>query len=84
LYAIWNDEFTPTDSNTTRKISFTFLNGSFDQPVYVDMITGNIYDIPAEKRSKTGNKYILKDSPVYDAPILIADKSLINLSVVSG
>lgn len=48
------------------------------------MITGNIYDIPAEKRSKTGNKYILKDSPVYDAPILIADKSLINLSVVSG
>ncbi len=79
LYAIWNDEFIPTDSNTTRKISFTFLNGSFDQPVYVDMITGNIYDIPAEKWSKNGNKYIFKDIPVYDAPILIADKSLINL-----
>jgi hypothetical protein len=46
---------------------------------YNENITGNIYDIPAEKWSKNGNKYIFKDIPVYDAPILIADKSLINL-----
>jgi len=77
LYAIWNDEYIPTNSNTTRNISFTFLNGNFQQPVYVDLITGAVYEIPADKWSRVGNKYSFKDVPVYDAPVLIADKSLI-------
>jgi hypothetical protein len=77
LYAIWNDEYIPANSNNTRNMSFTFLNGNFQQPVYVDMITGAVYEIPAARWTKEGNKYIFKDMPVYDAPILIADKSLI-------
>jgi hypothetical protein len=77
LYVIWNDEYIPTNSNNTRNVSFTFINGNFRQPVYVDMITGAVYDIPSDKWSRVGTKYSFKDMPVYDAPILIADKSLI-------
>jgi hypothetical protein len=77
LYVIWNDEYIPTNSNNTRNISFTFINGNFQQPVYVDMITGAVYEIPVDKWSVVGNKYSFKDVPVYDAPILIADKTLI-------
>ena len=77
LYVIWNDEYIPSNSNTTRNISFTFINGNFTQPVYADLITGAVYEIPADKWSRVGNRYIFKDMPVYDAPILIADKSLV-------
>ena len=77
LYFIWNDEYIPNNSNTARNISFTFINGSFQAPVYVDMITGGVYEIPADKWSRSGNKYSFKEMPIYDAPILIADKSLV-------
>ena len=80
LYVIWNDEYIPTDSNLTRNISFTFLNGNFETPVYVDMISGAVYEVPSGQWKKEGSKFIFKDMPVYDAPVLIADKSLIGLN----
>jgi hypothetical protein len=36
-----------------------------------------VYEIPVKQWRKDGNKYTFSDIPVYDAPILIADKSLI-------
>ena len=77
LYAIWMDENIPTDSNLTKLQTITFSNGNFESPVWVDIITGSVYEIPATKWSKKGNTYSFKEIPVYDAPILVADKSLI-------
>jgi hypothetical protein len=77
LYVIWMDENIPTDSNQTKLQTFTFSNGNFERPVLVDIITGGVYEIPATKWSKKGNTYSFKEIPVYDAPIVIADKSLI-------
>jgi hypothetical protein len=79
VFTIWMDDHIPTDSNQTRNLNFTFSNANFDQPVYVDIITGGVYEIPASQWSKEGNKYTFKNIPVYDAPILIADKSLITI-----
>ncbi|SOD99390.1 GH39 family glycosyl hydrolase [Spirosoma fluviale] len=79
LYTIWSDDFIPVESNATRKLTFTFANGNIDQPVYVDIITGGVYDIPASQWKKTGTVLTFTDIPVYDAPILIADKSLVNM-----
>ncbi|TDH29335.1 hypothetical protein EXU57_01330 [Segetibacter sp. 3557_3] len=77
LYSIWNDEYIPTNSNTTRNITLTFLNANFSEPVYVDLITGAVFEIPSGNWTRKGNKYTFKDMPIYDSPILIADKSLI-------
>ena len=77
VFTIWMDEYIPTDSNKTKNITLTFLNANFDQPVYVDIITGGVYEIPASQWKKAGDKYTFTDMPVYDGPILIADKSLI-------
>jgi hypothetical protein len=76
-YAVWMDESTPTDSNKTKLQTFSFTNGNFEAPVLVDIITGGIYEIPASNWSKKGGVYTFKEIPVYDAPILIADKSLV-------
>lgn len=77
LFTLWNDEYIPTDSNQTRNINFTVLNGNFTEPVYVDMLTGSVYELPASQWSKKGSVYSFKNIPVYDSPVLIADKSLL-------
>jgi hypothetical protein len=79
LYTIWMDENIPTNAAVTKKITFSFSNGNFDQPVYVDIITGAVYEIPSTQWSKKGNTYTFKDIPVYDAPVVIADKTLISV-----
>jgi len=77
VFTIWVDEFIPTDNNKTRDISFTVLNGNFSEPVYVDIVTGGVYKMAPGDWSKEGSTYTFKKVPVYDAPVLIADKSLI-------
>lgn len=79
LFTIWSDEAIPANTNQVRNITFTFLNARLDQPVFVDIISGSVYEIPQAKWKKTDNKMIFSDIPVYDAPILIADKSLLYL-----
>ncbi len=79
LFSIWSDEAIPTNTNITKNLNFTVINGNFDQPVYVDMITGGVYEIPVNQWKKVGNKYVFSNIPVYDAPILLADKSLISI-----
>ena len=79
VFTIWLDETIPTNTNLTKNVNFTILNGNFDQPVYVDILTGLVYEIPDNQWQKIGNKYVFNNLPVYDAPILIADKSLISI-----
>lgn len=77
LYAIWMDDAIPTNSNEIKLQTFSFSNGNFSNPVFVDIITGAVYEIPASQWNKTGNTYTFKNIPVYDGPVLIADKSLV-------
>lgn len=79
IYTIWMDEFIPVESNKTRDLTFSVTNGNFEQPVFVDILTGGVYDIPASQWSKADGRYTFRNIPIYDAPILIADKSLIKL-----
>ena len=79
VFVIWVDEYIPTASNATRDITFTVLNGAFTDPVYVDLLTGGVFQIAPGDWSKEGDNYIFKKVPVYDAPVLIADKSLIEI-----
>lgn len=75
LFTIWNNEYIPTNTNVSNDLNITILNGNFDQPVYVDMLTGAIYEIPENQIDRKGTKTVFKQLPIYDSPILIADKS---------
>ena len=79
LYAIWMDESIPLNTNTLKLETFSFTNGNFENPVFVDMLTGRVHEIPADQWSKKENTITFKNIPVYDSPILIADRSLIKI-----
>ncbi|WP_231590586.1 hypothetical protein [Hymenobacter terrenus] len=49
VFTIWVDEYIPTESNKTKNLNFTFTNAHFDQPVYVDIVSGRVHEIPASQ-----------------------------------
>ena len=83
LVAIWVDSANVTNSFKTTPVSFTIENGNFKNPVWVDMMTGTIYQIPKDQWAKKGSTYTFRNIPFYDAPVLIAEKSLLMMAAKS-
>ncbi len=74
---VWFDDLIPSDTNEMTKVDFTFYAGIFEKPILVDLRQARVYDIPDRNWSQNGTVYEFTDIPVYDSPVLIADKSLI-------
>ncbi|WP_422082100.1 GH39 family glycosyl hydrolase [Ulvibacterium sp.] len=77
--AIWKDGEIPTNKNNTSSVDIEFAAGNFEAPVFIDLRTGDVFEIPAKNWNQMGTAYSFKNIPIYDSPILIADKTLINL-----
>jgi hypothetical protein len=74
LVVIWDNSGIPSDSFATKPAKVELRNLAINRPVWVDIVTGRIYEIPANRISTKDGAMILEGIPVYDAPILIADK----------
>ncbi len=77
ILTLWFDEQIPNNSFITTPSEITVEDGNFKNPVWVDLLTGNVYEIPKNDWSKSGNTFTFKQIPVYDSPILIAEKSIL-------
>jgi hypothetical protein len=75
----WDKSDVPSDCSDTVNATLTIRGGSFQEPVWVDTITGGVYAIPEEKIIVEAGKVVFKDIPVYDAPTFITDKSLLTI-----
>ncbi|MGH8777268.1 MAG: hypothetical protein ACRDWI_19740 [Jiangellaceae bacterium] len=75
--AVWLSGAIPADTTTTTAVTFTFPSGNFADPVYVDLRTATVYDIPAANWTVSGTSHTFTSVPVYDSPILIADRSVV-------
>jgi hypothetical protein len=76
LATLWSGEARPAETYEPKATTIT-IEGSFSNPVYVDLITGKIYEIPKEKFKKVGKQTIFNEIPVPDYVVLIADKSVL-------
>ncbi|MBC7568493.1 MAG: hypothetical protein H7319_02005 [Spirosoma sp.] len=77
VVTVWLDSKTPNNLFQTTPIDITIPNGNFDNPVWIDLLTGHVYEIPKGSWKKSGTTYTFSNVPVYDSPVLIADKRLI-------
>jgi hypothetical protein len=80
VVTVWFKGDVPTNDNSKTAIDFTFRNTSFTAPVYVDLRTGRVYAIPRDRWSSAGGKTTFKQIPVYDSPILIAERTTLPLA----
>ncbi len=76
LVALWLDGQNATNSFRTTPVSITVENMNFKKPVWVDLMTGSIYEIPKSQWSKSGNSCIF-NIPLYDSPVLITEKAFL-------
>ncbi|MBC8127159.1 MAG: beta-galactosidase [Gloeobacteraceae cyanobacterium ES-bin-144] len=77
LIVMWDSSGTPGDSFETRPVEVTAKSIKFKEPVWVDLVSGRIYEIPAASIKSSGGDTVFTNIPFYDAPVLIAEKSLV-------
>ncbi len=77
--SLWNNEARPAETFTPQPTQVT-VKGSFKKPVYVDLISGKVYEVPKANWKKEGTTHTFTNIPVADYPILLADQSLVYLT----
>lgn len=77
LVALWDNSGTPDDALVARPAQVMVKGLAMKEPVWVDLVSGRVYEIPAGRIVTVGDFTVFKDVPLYDAPVLIADKSLV-------
>ena len=77
VITIWKQGEIPTEDNNFKQLDFTFQNGKFTTPVYINLISGCVFEIPKEDWTENNGEYHFKNIPVYDYPIVIADISFV-------
>lgn len=58
--------------------------GEFTEPVYADLRTGKVHAIPKANWSRVGDGVVLRQIPVYDSPILIAEKGVVSMELTTS
>ncbi|MBI4623821.1 MAG: beta-galactosidase [Verrucomicrobia bacterium] len=77
LIVLWDNSGTPDDAFVTRPAQVVVKGLAMKDPVWVDLVSGRVYAIPADRITSAGAFTIFKDVPLYDAPVLIAEKGLV-------
>ena len=76
LITIWSGEAKPAETYEPKLTTIT-VEGNFKTPVFVDLITGKIYEIPKNQYKKAGKTMVFEGIPVPDYTVLIADKEVL-------
>jgi len=74
MVVFWDKSKVPGNVNDTAPATLRIKGGIFRNPVWVDTLTGNVYEIPAAKVVVDGDVVSFKDIPSYDAPAFITDR----------
>ena len=79
VYTIWFGDLIPTEHNITMPVNATLPNGAkISSPIWIDILTGGVYEIPAEDIQRNGDSLLIKNLPIYDSPIIVTDKSIVD------
>ena len=77
ILVMWDPDDQPRDDNKTFPVMITVENGGFKDPVWADIVTGRIHEIPADSKKIESGKMTLQNIPVYDAPVFITDRDVV-------
>jgi len=84
LLACWDCSDHPDNANATTPARIKLPGVTFASPVWVDTVTGAIYELPPDRVAVVDGATVLTDIPLYDAPILITDRSVVQAGVANG
>ena len=73
----WYSDRIPGDELAWDRIEMSVEGLSLEDPVLVDAITGRVYDLPLPHGSRDGGRMKLTGCPVWDAPMLLIERSAV-------
>ena len=73
----------PGDSFETREIAFTWKGEAFRDPVWVDLMTGWVYELPADDQIVHSCGIDFAGIPTYDSPCLLTERTAIDCVLTS-
>lgn len=76
---IWYKDQIPGDDLKWDLVNISIKGANFKDPVYVDMITGKVYEIDKATLKNKGNDVQLMKLPVWDSPVMIAERAQVDL-----
>ncbi len=79
IVVAWLSGERPTESLETTPVNFTLQGVTFSDPVFVNLMTGKVYQLPADQWKQEEGLVSVNALPLYDAPVLIAEKEVLAL-----
>ncbi len=76
---LWFDDQIPDNKLQLDQIDLTVDNLNLINPVYVELISGKVYEIEKKNWNNTGKNVRFENLPIWDSPVMIADRSMVEL-----
>lgn len=76
---IWYGDKVPIDDLKWDLIDLKVKGLSFKDPIYIEMITGKVFELDKGNWQCNNNSLELKSFPVWDSPVVIAERSQVSL-----
>ena len=80
VVAFWFNDAPPADANGVSLADVTLRAGKFTEPVLVDVRTSMVYALPKTRWTQNDRGAVFRALPLYDSPMLIAEKSALTLN----
>jgi polysaccharide biosynthesis protein PslG len=75
---VWQKDQIPSDDLKWDLVDITINGVSFIDPVYVEMITGKVFEIDKSTLKNKGGNVFLRKLPVWDSPVMITERSQVD------
>ena len=76
---LWYSDEVPSDDLTWDKVDVTIKGVTFQDPVYVEMITGKVFELDKSAWKTEGGNTTLTQLPMWDSPMMLAERAQVDL-----
>lgn len=76
---LWYSDKVPSDELSWDKVDLTVKGVTFQDPVYVEMITGKVFEIDKSAWKSADGDTAFTQLPVWDSPMMLAEREQVSL-----
>lgn len=76
---LWFSDRVPSDELTWENVELTVDALTLKDPVFVELITGRVYALPALKGAQMGGRTKFTGLPMWDSPVAIIERDAVSL-----
>ncbi|MDO5554660.1 MAG: beta-galactosidase [Planctomycetia bacterium] len=79
MIVFWDRTDVPGLSNETVPVTLTLKDPGFKEPVWCDLLTGNVYAVSPDSIVRDGDTITFKSLPAYDSPVFLTSREILTL-----